>query len=777
MKNDSIRSFNLALLYLLVSFVALAQKRENKNNLSSKKEEVKINFKENSSLRTYTNVSDYFSHLRRSNNNISWFEVGPTDVGGRIRTIGIDRTNPNTLIVAGVTGGIWKTTDKGVSWQLKSDLSQNFSVTSIIQDPSSSSIWYASTGEESSYSHGVGILYKSLDNGETWANASVPQSPENYLYLTSKLAISPTTSSFFVATNGFDIARSTNNGVEFNLVLGNPNGTYNYNSNDSFIYSDVVVNQNGTLLAQISGELSEGAGFYKSIDDGITWTNITPSYFTMLPNEIDIERSIITFAPSNPDVAYAFTNSMQGANGLNENIHFHKIDVTTGAFENRSQNLTKIAFTQNDIYRLPSTQDNYDMGIAVKPDDENFAVIAGQSGTFRSSNGYTTNTGTYDDWTSVNNSQNIAGGAYNSHLDHYVVVFDPQTPNRLWCGNDGGIDVLEDATADNTLITWSSKNNGLNITQFYDISISPLNQGNKVIGSAQDNAAPVMQWNENNAVSKFTTAVTGGDGSKSFWKNNYVFGMGNGGESPSIFETSKFQGSTLPYHTFANMGSFLPDNTHYKGSNYQYAAINPNNENIIFIATGLDKLYKETNAISWNSMTQQDIKQNISTINISSLGNGLTDYGFSQLTYGNDSSDTFYFSLSSLGNPYLTIKPKLYKLVNASTSSLSNATEISSPLFPDNGEVEDIVLNREDNNEFIVVMSNPNTQSVFHTLDGGQTYQSISGNLNLSGFSPYLNCAEIITTNQGKTYLLGSTQGLFSTMKTKPYGTMKPCKK
>lgn len=719
------------------------------------------------------NLIDYLKSLSSLNYGINWFEAGPNDVGGRVKTLAVDRNNSNIVIAAGVTGGIWKTMNGGNSWVLKSNLTNNFNITSIVQHPTILNEWYASSGEYSSSANGIrnnfilgsGVLYKSIDNGETWQNVSEPQSPNNYLYLTSRLTISPTTNTFFVATNGFGIARSTDGGATFSIVLGNSNGTYNidyYNTN--FIDCEIVVNSNGVLLAELSGELSSGAGFYKSTNDGLTWTNITPSTFTSINDNFDIERSVIAFAPSNPNVAYAYTNSILGAGTHSENVHFHKIDVSNGTFTDRSNNLVKITYNAGtDIYRLPSAQSNYDMCIAVKPNNENFVVIAGQSGPFRSFDGFATDAGVYTNFWETNgvfaSPASVCSTSF-THNDHHVLFFDPNDPNKLWEGDDGGVYVLNNVSINNMTNFWTNKNNGFNVTQFYDVAIAPIGQGNKVMGATQDNASPMLIWDSNESSSEYTNFVSGGDGVSSDWQTNYIYTNGAGGSSSSVFSTSSI--INTPY-TFAAVEGIIDSNSLSFSTNF--VAVNPNNEDIIFLNTGLNKIYKGTNANSWPTLTRSQIQSNITTFDISLLGNDLSYYGFSKMIYSNSNSDILYFSLSQLWENFPNnegLSPKIYKLQNASSASIANAIEISSPLFPAKSYVTDMVVNNLDANEFIVILENKNMEAVFHTIDGGLTYQSIRGNLSIGTYAPSFKCAEIVNTPNGKVYLLGTSMGLFS---------------
>ncbi|MEK6552197.1 MAG: hypothetical protein AABZ54_01935, partial [Bacteroidota bacterium] len=113
--------------------------------------------------------------------SFNWKEAGPFDLGGRTRAIVVDVSDVTnkTIIAAGVSGGIWKSTDKGLTWQFKSSKSSILSVTSIAQDPRAGfrNNWYAVGGEfdgNSARARGGGAsfygggFYKSTDNVESW---------------------------------------------------------------------------------------------------------------------------------------------------------------------------------------------------------------------------------------------------------------------------------------------------------------------------------------------------------------------------------------------------------------------------------------------------------------------------------------------------------------------------------------------------------------------------------------------------------------------------------
>src|SRR5690606_26204824 len=125
--------------------------------------------------------------------SFNWEQRGPWNVGGRTRAIAFDVLDENTWLAGSVTGGIWRSTDAGLTWNKVTNDLDPHSITSIVQDtrPGHENTWYAGTGEkygvnsqtsfEALYS-GDGII-KSTDNGLTWLPLSSTQSntPTTYL--------------------------------------------------------------------------------------------------------------------------------------------------------------------------------------------------------------------------------------------------------------------------------------------------------------------------------------------------------------------------------------------------------------------------------------------------------------------------------------------------------------------------------------------------------------------------------------------------------------------
>jgi photosystem II stability/assembly factor-like uncharacterized protein len=111
--------------------------------------------------------------------NLSYREIGPTRQSGRFVDIAMPSDDPHTFYIATASGHLWKTTNRGISFEvLFDDQPDVFSIGAIAVAPSNSDVLYLGSGEannsRSSY-WGNGI-YKSTDAGESWTNVGLPES-------------------------------------------------------------------------------------------------------------------------------------------------------------------------------------------------------------------------------------------------------------------------------------------------------------------------------------------------------------------------------------------------------------------------------------------------------------------------------------------------------------------------------------------------------------------------------------------------------------------------
>ncbi len=693
--------------------------------------------------------------------SLDWKEVGPNNVGGRTRALAVDITNPNIIIAGGASGGIWKSTDKGATWTMKSTTSQVLSVTTLAQDPRSgqTSNWYYATGEQSgsagdvAHTHtftGDGI-YKSTDNGETWnllpaAASTIPigwDSPFDYVY---KIEISPSTGSIFVATQGHGIFKSSDGGNSFNRILG---GTWeHYNS-------DISIANNGTMVVAISspypGSTPQNTpGIYKSSDDGNSWTNITPTSFPQ-----SHYRNLIELAPSNTNIAYVVTFTWETINNQYEDIRFHKINISTGTSEDRSANMPAFDFG-SDKERI-NTQNGYNLTLAIKPDDENF-VLLGATSLFRSTNGFATKpTNAKLDWIGGYNPTTFFYP--NFHPDIHSFFFEANNPNAVWWGHDGGLSYTSDISNTNyqTLFPWENKNNGYNVTQFYSVAIPSGSGDDRIMGGTQDNGTPYFRWGGGGTSSSYD--ITLGDGGYCYFGKNFAFAARQNGQVDRIrYDTD---GSIFgPYDA---PKKYLQPNDATGQLFINPYAVDPNDENVMYYPAG-SSLWR-------NSQIGTVPDDNQPMTGWSKLDNLSlpTGYVISAISISNSSpSHRLYFGGSEFSQEP-TGAPKIYRLDNANTAT-SGAVEISIPGIDPSTFLNNICVNPNNADELIAVFSNYNIIGVYHSTNAGQSFTQIEGNLvgeyeenNKIYLGPSTRSAAILPTSSGTQYFLATSTGVYST--------------
>src|SRR5690625_3151829 len=170
--------------------------------------------------------------------NYSWSHAGPFDVGGRTRALAVDQRNPDIVLAGGVSGGMWKSTNGGDSWNLMTPNLANLSVTSVSQDANNPDTWYYASGEilgnsasasNSAPYYGQGI-YKSTDNGTTWA--LLPQASSNVQGLVdpyntvSRIVVNPNTSTVFIRSEERRVGEESGYRMRLNAWIGRRRKAY-----------------------------------------------------------------------------------------------------------------------------------------------------------------------------------------------------------------------------------------------------------------------------------------------------------------------------------------------------------------------------------------------------------------------------------------------------------------------------------------------------------------------------------------------------------------------
>jgi len=686
-----------------------------------------------------------------------WQSRGPWNVGGRTRAFAIDVSNEANFVAGTTSGGMFRSTNQGLTWTETTPANQYQSVTCLAQDTRTghTNTWYYGTGEgtgasasgDGAYYLGNGI-YKSTDGGITWN--ILPSTT------TSKLTVfdiwadiiwnivtypADTVHDVVFAAAYGGIYKSSDGGTTWAAVIAGA-GSNNY-------FSDVAVSKTGIVYATLSSE-GTPKGLFRSAD-GITFTNITPPSFPA-----SYKRLKIGISPSNENQVYFLGNTpgygqpdtnFQGTVDYNSLWRYTYISGDGSGAGGSWQDLSANIPNTGGFFDRYDCQTSYDIVVKVKPDDTNTVFIGGTD-IFRSTSGFKDNTHT----TFVGGYQKGAALPVvlqyaNHHPDQHELAFFPSDPKKMVSTNDGGVFVTYDNTA--PAVTWTSLNNGYIATQFYSCAVDHASTNDIVIGGAQDNGS----WYTNSA-SLTTPWVTprGGDGSFCAIADGgsaYYFSIQNGRIMRAKLNASGGVDSFARIDPIGAAGYIF----------INPFVIDPNNNNIMYMAGGL-QLWRNNNlagipyAGNWDSITT----------NWAAPATFALPYTITAISACKTPVNRVYVGTSAR---------KVYKIDNANSASPVK-TDITNSLFPFVGSgsssayVSCIAVDPTNGDNIMVVFSNYGLNSLFYSSDAGVTWKKIGGNLeqnNLTGAGDGPSCrwASIVPVTGGTAYYVGTSVGLFAT--------------
>ncbi len=707
-----------------------------------------------------------FNKIEAQTGLFNWQSIGPTNIGGRMNCVAYDFTNPNIILAGAASGGIWRSTNGGISWSKQFPSNDNHTIYCLSQDirKGKNHIWYAGSGEllstidrkvhtaaRMSY-FGNGI-YKSTDNGNTWELLLSTQTNDVGKF-TSKfqgiwnIVVEPSVENkdiVYVACIGA-IMKSTDGGESWKQVLGD-------NNNIAFS-TDLVRASDGKLYASLSrislnGNKPSSTGIFVSSDKGETWENITSNGF---PDTTKVIK--LAVAPSNPNRLYAFVDKpLSGADPYsfpNSKLFLWYSDYDGNKYQWKDAT-TSLAPQSKEIMN-PATLGGYAMCISVKPNDENFVLLGGTS-LYRSTNGFKDNTkismvgGYYWD-ESIQNFNYELSSQY-LHPDIHSIAFHPTNPNAILVGSDGGVHFSDDISFLEP--SWQSRNTGLITSQFYSISVGKTQKYKDVVlGGLQDNGSfftphqgSIKDWIE----------LTGADGMHTLINDFYDYALTSWYNGATMY--LKFNPNTLePVDFFFIRPNKAPSS---KFAFYNTFIVDPNNPNTIYLPA-LNSIYFnhqlmmcETN----NQSFQSQWNTNPPPTFVLPQGEVITALSMPKSQY-----NTLY-----VGSRY----GKVYRIKNANSITDATREEITSSNFPKMAWISSIEYD-DLNNILLVTFSNYGVVSIYASYDEGKSWQSVAGNLEEkpdgNGAGPSVRWIKrVLVDNSEVLYFVATDAGLFSTNK------------
>src|SRR4026208_1495866 len=245
--------------------------------------------------------------------------IGPALTSGRISDVAIDPSDKRTWYVGASAGGVWKSTNGGISFGPIFDGQGSFSIGAITIDPANPNVVWVGTGENNAQrvvAYGDGV-YKSIDGGRSWKNVGLKESEH-----IGRILIDPRNSDVaYIAAQGpiwsrggeRGLSKTTDGGTTWNRVLHvddwtGVNDVQMDPRNPDVLIATTWQRQRRTCCFVAGGP---GSGIHRSIDGGKTWVKSQAGF---PPG--DIGRIGLTISPANPDVVYAIAEASQGRGGF-----------------------------------------------------------------------------------------------------------------------------------------------------------------------------------------------------------------------------------------------------------------------------------------------------------------------------------------------------------------------------------------------------------------------------------------------------------------------------
>ena len=425
--------------------------------------------------------------------------IGPAGMSGRITSIDAVVADPNTIYLGAASGGVWKTTNQGASWDAVFEEQPILNIGSIAIQQSNPSVVWVGTGEgnpRNSISLGEG-MYKTIDGGKSWKRMGLEKTRNIH-----RIIVDPSNpNTVYAGAIGNPYAEHPERGL-FKTTNGGETWDKILFTNDTSGVADMIMdpsNPNKLFVAmwqhrRTPWSLSSGgpgSGLYMTFDGGKTWKQLGEKEGLPAGN---LGRIGLTISRSNPNRVYALVEATK--NGL------YKSDDGGQTWS-----------LMNSNPEFVSTRPFYFQEIACDPQNENRVWLIYQM---------------------ISKSDDAGKNfevviPYNGiHPDHHAFWIHPTNPNFIIDGNDGGIGITRDKGK-----TWLFDEK-LPVGQFYHINVDnemPYN----VMGGMQDNGSwrgPAYTWMSGGIKNYYWDNLWGGDGFDVMPDKDdasWVFAMSQGG--------------------------------------------------------------------------------------------------------------------------------------------------------------------------------------------------------------------------------------------------------
>ena len=407
--------------------------------------------------------------------DIEWRHIGPVNMGGRVSAIIGVPGDPRTFWVGAANGGVWKTTNGGVTFEHQWDDENTYSVGALTLAPSDHNVVWLGSGEgdpRNSVSYGDGV-YRSTDGGATWTHLGLDDSER-----IKRIVVDPRDPDVaLVCAMGHEWGPNRERGV-FRTTDGGQTWDHVLFIDEDTGCSDIDIDLTNPrnvyagmwTFRRLPWRFDDGGretALYVSRDGGISWKKITTT-----PDE-PMARIGISVAQSRPNIVYLITEYPTAGTLFMSDDYGETWEMVN---DNKNQ-LNFRPFYYSDVYVDPS-------------DHETLYTLSG--GLSKSTDGGRT-------------FERIANDV---HGDHQAYWIDPEDGERILSGSDGGMQVSYDGGANFHIFR------NFSLAQYYHIFVDDRDPY-YVCGGLQDNGnwcGPSRLNDRRGILPGYFYTVSGGDG-------------------------------------------------------------------------------------------------------------------------------------------------------------------------------------------------------------------------------------------------------------------------
>ncbi len=573
-------------------------------------------------------------------NALNWIERGPSNIGGRTRTIIVHPNHSDTWWAGAVGGGIWKTTDAGASWTCQTDNMPIISVTCMGICKSNPDILYAGTGEGFYNSDAIigDGLFKTVDGGTNWQQISSTVSNADFRYV-NRIVVDPNDADHLSVATNSGVYLSTDGGVSWSETFNNGNRVQQIIANPlRFNTQFIAVNS---------------SGIYKSTDGGRNWNFVS--------EEISDEGRI-EIAISEVDTTVLYASPVNSSNGL------------LGFFRSSDAGETWVDYGNSTNWL--GGQGWYDNALVVSPLNKDIVYVGGINLYRVHINGSNMSASQLTEWYSGSSHPYV-------HADQHalVTIQTSQTNFSILAGNDGGVHFSDDAGN-----TWNEKNNGYNVTQYYDVDRHP--SANQFIGGTQDNGTHRSPLEPTNTSA--WEQVIGGDGFDCAWDKtnpNVVYG--------TLYYTKIYKSTDGGYNfTYTNNG--MPES----GIFHTPLAMDPHNSDKLFTAGDNNTVYwTDDAAANWHA---------------TSINNN--DYSRYKIAVSRSTSNIVWAGATTI-------------YINVSTDGGQTFHQVNQPSGSPHAWLTGISTHPSQDSTAFLTIGSSGSGKIYRTRDLGNTWENMNNNL------------------------------------------------